>query len=51
MNGLDAMRSALTCAPMRVADRLRAVSASRRVFAGNAEAGTRTGRPVGSGDA
>jgi hypothetical protein len=45
-----AMRSALTCAPMRDADALRTTGDDRRSFAGNAEAGSRIGRAVGSGD-
>jgi hypothetical protein len=45
------MRNALTCAPMRVADGLRAACVDRRAFAGNADVGIRTGRAVGNGDA
>jgi hypothetical protein len=44
------MRSALTCVPMRAADRLRATGVGRRSLVGTADAGTRTGRAVGSGD-
>jgi hypothetical protein len=44
------MRSALTCAPIRDADVLRTAGDDCRSFAGNAEAGIRTVRAVGSGD-
>jgi hypothetical protein len=50
LQGLDRRRNQ-TCTPMRVADGLRATGVGRRAFAGTAEAGTRTGRAVGNGDA
>lgn len=46
-----AIRSALTCAPMRDADELRATGAGCRGRMRVTEAGSRNGRALGSGDA
>jgi len=46
-----AMRSALTCTPMRDADELRATDAGRRGRTRVTEAGRRNGRAIGRGDA
>jgi hypothetical protein len=46
-----AMRSALTCAPMRAADRLRTTGAGCRGRTRVTETGNRSGRAVGSGEA
>jgi len=45
-----AIRRALTCAPLIARDRLRAAGARFCRLVGDAEAGSRTARTLGSGD-